>query len=121
MTESSIPLTSDGKPKMRMVTCAWEGCTMSWLSRSTSAINYCPEHRERRRKDYIQVYGKTRGRELRSYRQPRPPCLQCGDYIPVGRSKFCSDECHRRYKRERARCEPCGYAICAPGWFWKER
>ena len=54
----------------------------------------------------------------RSYRRrkfPRPPCAQCSLAVPIGRKKFCSDDCYHQYRIDNGRalhiyfdCKYCG-------------
>jgi hypothetical protein len=48
-------------------------------------------------------------------------CAQCGEQVPEGRERFCSNECLARYKREQERksyghrheyrCVDCGHQL----------
>jgi hypothetical protein len=48
-------------------------------------------------------------------------CAQCGEPIPVGRERFCSNDCSARHKREHERqvyghrhdyrCSECGHQL----------
>ncbi len=69
----------------------------------------------------IYCSNSCRYRAYRIRKSPRPACAQCGSTLPIGRKRFCSNDCAHQHKIDRRRklyihfhCKFCG-ADLPPG------